>query len=216
MWGFINSFFMAENSQLRYLGKVHLGQLKEGMLWEQWSSENKQGGNQCGMSLKTTPVEFFTLYTIDINAISPSPFTVIKVTLTYSLACLAPPPWGGDLEETMVSNQCLILKNFKHKEELKGEYNEHPHVWCICVQPLVSILPHFTFPSLPALFMCVCLHKHTRTHFPLYHLKVKGHHTMKLKALDTSPYIFFFKDFLLHNCNAVITHKFDINSGNTI
>lgn len=52
----------------------------------------------------------------------------------------------------------------------------------------------FTFHS-P---LCLYLNLYTHTHvFPLYHLEVKGYHTIKHKPQNTSPCVFYFKGISL-------------------
>lgn len=142
-----------------------------------------------------------------INAFPP-PLSQLSQFLTL-LPSLPSPQEGG----------CLVRNNgfqpvfyFEKISSIKKSWKDSMINTCMSrtsVQPLVSVLPHlhFTFP------MYVCLWIYTHRHiFLLYHLKVKGHHTVKHKPLNISPYILFQKAFLLHNCNTVATHKFNIKS----
>lgn len=96
----------------------------------------EQGGNRLGVRVvffeKTNPEELLTFSTIDMNAMSPSSFTVIKATLTHLPACLALPQVRLIWKKQWFPTSVLFWKKFEHKEELKEQYNEHPYVSYIC------------------------------------------------------------------------------------
>lgn len=131
-------------------------------------------------------LQFFTFYAIDINPLSQ----LLKSLLLNFLPAL-PSPMKGWFGRDNVFQTAFDLGNVSSIKKSWTDNIMNSHSLVYLYNPWLAFCPIYVPLLSCSLQVCLCLNGHTQTHFPLCHLKGKGHHNIKHKPLDMSPYVLF-------------------------